>query len=80
MRKNFTLNDLIRYHYNELSSLEAKALESWIFENEDFASENRKIKQAKRFLNYKTSKPSHSSIRLIMDYSRSSSAELEASF
>lgn len=79
MKKNFTLNDLISYHYNELSSLEAKAIESQIKQNEDFAAESRRIKQAKRRLNYEAATPSKTSIRLIMDYSRSSSEELEAS-
>ena len=77
MKRKFTLNDLLQYHYNELSSIECTALEHQMQFDEKLLSDSRKIKGSMMLLDTERTSPSFSSIQFILDYDRKSSGELE---
>lgn len=77
MITNFTFDDLIRYHYNELPADKIEALEVSLFFDEHLKEAHASIIEIKNLLNTEFRKPSETSIRLIMDYNRQKRNELE---
>ncbi len=77
MITNFTFDDLILYHYNELPFEKVQALEVSLFFDEQLKEAHASILEIKKMLNTEICKPSETSIRLILDYNRQNSNELE---
>ena len=78
MHTNFTFDDLILHHYNELPLEKQEALEASLFFDEHLKDANQSIIAIKQLLDTEIRKPSETSIRLILDYNRQNSSELEA--
>ncbi|MCB9256831.1 MAG: hypothetical protein H6579_06860 [Chitinophagales bacterium] len=77
MKANFTYDDLILYHYKELPASEIDALETALCFDENLKEMHNSILEMKKMLNGERKKPSDASIRIILDYNRQSSGELE---
>ena len=78
MNRNFTLNDLFLYYYDELPQDEAQAFKSQIQFDSNLQDAYHSLQETARMLNSIKEKPSDASIRLILDYNRKNSSELEA--
>lgn len=76
MLKKFTLKHLYLYHYNELSLKDSLEIEQLIETDASFKEESNKIIEMKTFLNTEIKQPSASSIKIILDYNKTSSGEL----
>lgn len=75
MKHQFTTHDLIRYMYNELSYLELAAIEKALKEDEVLSNQLSMLKESqKTFKNFQI-KPSESSLKNILNYSKSSRYE-----
>lgn len=79
MRRKFTLNDLILYKYNELPADQIQAFETQMLFDEHLKEAMQSFTQVTDLLDSLKNKPSDASIRLILDYDRKSSGELELS-
>lgn len=77
MITNFTIDDLILYHYNELPGERVEALKASLFFDEHLKEAHASILEIKGLLDSEIRKPSDTSIRLILDYNRQNSNELE---
>lgn len=78
MKRKFTLDDLFRYHYNEMPLEEVQAFELSLKFDETLGEAHRSFSAIKELLDEQKANPSDTSIRLIMDYNRQNSNELEA--
>ena len=78
MKTNFTLDDLLLHHYNEMPAEEVQAFELCMQFDEILGEANASLIKVKDLLDTQKAKPSDSSIRLILDYNRQNSNELEA--
>jgi hypothetical protein len=78
MKKNFTINDLLLFQYNELPQEELEAFEVHLIFDEYLKEMNQSFINIRKLLDTEKTKPSETSIRLIMDYNRQNSIELEA--
>ncbi len=78
MKRNFTLDDLLLYHYNEMPAEEVQAFELCLKFDETLGEENTSLIKVEALLDTQKEVPSDSSIRLILDYNRQNSNELEA--
>ena len=78
MITNFTFDDLILYTYNELPKEMHESLEIHLSFDSNLREMHESILKMKTLLDIEKAKPSDTSIRLIMDYDRKSSGELEA--
>lgn len=78
MKRNFTLDDLLFYHYNEMPAKEVQVFEFCLQFDETLGEENASLIKVKDLLDSQKDTPSDSSIRLILDYNRQKSNELEA--
>lgn len=78
MKTNFTLDDLLLHHYNEMPAEEVQAFELCLQFDETLGEQNASLIQVKVLLDSQKDTPSDSSIRLILDYNRQNSNELEA--
>jgi len=70
MENTFTPNDLIRFIYRETSAEEDCSIKLWIQENEDAALLFQQYVEATQLLEVEEMKPSESSIRIILDFSK----------
>lgn len=77
MKRNFTFNDLLLYHYNELPFEEIEALETCLLFDEYLKENNESIKKIMEILDNEKAVPSDTSIEIILDYNRKSRGELE---
>jgi len=77
MKRNFTFDDLLLYHYGELSRDEIEDLETHLLFDEGLIENNENIKQIKAILDLEKSIPSDASIQIILDHNKQSSGELE---
>lgn len=78
MKRHFTLNDLFLYYYNELPEEEVQAFESHLKFDQILQDAYQQLKEIGSLLDSQKAKPSDASIRLILDYNRQNSNELEA--
>tara|TARA_B110000037_G_C16972675_1_gene445707 strand:+ start:93 stop:332 length:240 start_codon:yes stop_codon:yes gene_type:complete len=78
MKRNFTLDDLFLYHYNELAPEEVQAFELSLKFDEFLSEASDSFQTIKSLLDQRKASPSDASIRLIMDYNKQNSNELEA--
>ena len=78
MNRNFTLNDLFLYYYNELPQDEVQAFKLQLQFDSNLQDAYQSLQETARMLNSIKEKPSDASIRLILDYNRKNSSELEA--
>jgi hypothetical protein len=76
MTKNFTLDHLLQYHYNELDAIQNQAIEELIANNENFKAESESIKKIQSFLNEEIIEPSDASIFYILEHHKKSSNEM----
>ena len=70
MKRHLTSNDLIRFAYRETPALEIASVSKGIKENSEMKREFLEITKTKNLLNAESYKPSQTSVRIIMDYSR----------
>lgn len=78
MKRNFTFDDLLLYHYGELPLNEVDALEASLLFDEHLKESNETIKKMMEILDAEKTVPSDTSISIILDHNRQSSGELEA--
>lgn len=78
MKRHFTLNDLFLYYYNELPEDEVQAFESHLKFDSILQEAYHALIETSKLLDTQKAKPSDASIRLILDYNRQNSSELEA--
>jgi hypothetical protein len=72
-QKEFTSNDLVKYHYNEIDTREISAIENFIEENWVIKNELEVFKSSLRVLDGVSFSPSQKSIDNIMKYAAVSS-------
>lgn len=77
MNKKITLNQLIKYHYNEISVQEKAEIRQALQLDTSLREESHKLLFSKRILDRSKRKPSATSIRFILDYNRKSQGEFE---
>ena len=76
MKTKFTLDHLFLYHYNEMNLMDSLAIEHLIEIDETFREESSKILEMMELLDTEKTKPSTSSIKMILDYDKTSSGEM----
>ena len=76
MKTKFTLDHLFLYHYNEMNLMDSLAIEHLIEIDETFREESSKIVTMMELLDTEKTKPSTSSIKMILDYDKTSSGEM----
>lgn len=76
MQRNFTLNDLFLYHYNELNTFETQEIEYLIATDETFRAEYADILAMNDWLDTAFEKPSTTSVRYILEHDKENSSEL----
>ena len=78
MKRNFTFDDLLLYHYGELPIEEVDALEACLLFDEHLIESNETIMKMMGILDAEKISPSQASIQIILAHNRKSSGELEA--
>ena len=76
MTSDFTPTDSLRYLYDEMPTDEALAFERWLLDHPDARAEMRQMQASIDRMKSERHNPSPTSIRIILDHSRSGSAEL----
>ena len=76
MKVSFTSLDMVRHIYNEMNNHEAKSFINWLKADPLRLEEYEKLHSQSKSLSKNKYKPSDTSIRIILDYSRRGSAEL----
>jgi hypothetical protein len=79
MTKKFTSEDLLRYAYEETDSFTEAEIAHSVGQDEALQEELLAIEQVKEHLDADMKRPSASSLKIIMDYSRESNKELQTS-
>lgn len=79
MYQTFTDQDLIRFIYQEMSPDEKRRVKEALVADETLADRYRGMRQVHNFLEKGRRIPSDTSVRIIMDYSRSAGRKLETS-
>lgn len=80
MSQTFTDHDLIRYMYRETSSEETRKIKQALPTDPTLAGRLHRMRQVHQLLDREWRQPSDTSIRIIMDQSRSMGRKLEASW
>ncbi|NNC96221.1 MAG: hypothetical protein HKN92_11715 [Chitinophagales bacterium] len=68
--KDYIDNQLVKLLYNETSVSKELALKQQMSDNADLYRSYREMRRIKDRLDHSLSKPSHSSVQYILDYSR----------
>lgn len=80
MYQTFTDHDLIRFMYQETTPDETRSIKEALLVDEALATRLTSMRQVHNFLGKGRRLPSNTSIRIIMDYSRSTGRKLETSW
>lgn len=80
MYQTFTDHDLIRFMYQETTAEETRSIKEALLVDEALAARLRSMRQVHNFLGKGRRSPSDTSIRIIMEQSRSMGRKLETSW
>lgn len=77
MMKDYIDNQIVKLLYNETSVSEELAMKQHLSDNPDSQSSYDEMKHMKDRLDHSLSKPSHTSVQMILDYSRKQEREAQ---